>query len=60
MVWSPQGSAAFLNMGDVKAIVVLLTVAIAGNPELMSMPDQLPPEAHRIALSLMLFYFGSR
>ena len=46
--------------GDIKAIVVLLAVGIAGIPELMSMPELLPPEAHRIALSLMLFYFGSR
>lgn len=46
--------------GDIKAIVVLLAVGIAGVPELISMPDLMPPEAHRIALSLMLFYFGSR
>ena len=46
--------------GDIKAVVVLLAVGIAGIPELLSMPDLLPPEAHRIALSLMLFYFGSR
>ncbi len=46
--------------GDIKAIIVLLAVAIAGLPELLTMPEFLPPEAHRIALSLMLFYFGSR
>lgn len=46
--------------GDIKAIIVLLAVGIAGVPVLLSIPDFLPPEAHRIALSLMLFYFGSR
>ena len=46
--------------GDIKAVVVLLAVGIAGIPELLSMSEVLPPEAHRIALSLMLFYFGSR
>lgn len=46
--------------GDLKAIVVLLAVAIAGVPELLAMPEALPPLAHKIALGLMLFYFGSR
>ena len=46
--------------GDIKAIIVLLAVAIAGLPELLGMPEILPMEAHRVALSLMLFYFGSR
>ena len=46
--------------GDLKAMLVLLAVAVAGIPELVSMPDLLPPVAHRIALALMLFYFGSR
>lgn len=46
--------------GDAKAIIVLLAVALVGIPELLSMPDVLPPMAHRIALGLMLFYFGSR
>jgi cytochrome bd-type quinol oxidase subunit 1 len=46
--------------GDLKAIVVLLAVAIAGVPELLAMPEALPPLAHKIALALMLFYFGSR
>ena len=46
--------------GDLKAMLVLLAVAVAGVPELVSMPDLLPPVAHRIALALMLFYFGSR
>ena len=46
--------------GDLKAMLVLLAVAVAGIPEMVSMPDLLPPVAHRIALALMLFYFGSR
>lgn len=46
--------------GDFKAIVVLLAVAVAGLPELFDMPDFLPAVAHRVALGLMLFYFGSR
>ncbi len=46
--------------GDLKAMLVLLAVAVAGIPELVSMPDLLPAAAHRIALALMLFYFGSR
>ena len=46
--------------GDFKAIVVLLAVGIAGVPELFEMPDFLPDMAHRVALGMMLFYFGSR
>jgi hypothetical protein len=46
--------------GDFKAIVVLLAVGIAGVPELLEMPDFLPDMAHRVALGMMLFYFGSR
>ena len=46
--------------GDFKAIVVLLAMAVAGVPELLSMPDLLPPMTHKISLGLMLFYFGSR
>jgi hypothetical protein len=46
--------------GDLKAIVVLVAVAVAGVPELISMPELLPPMTHNIALALMLFYFGSR
>jgi len=46
--------------GDIKAIIVLLAVALAGLPELLAMPEVLPPAAHRICLALMLFYFGSR
>jgi hypothetical protein len=46
--------------GDLKAIVVLLAMAIAGIPELMGMSDMMPPIVHKVALGLMLFYFGSR
>ncbi len=57
---SRTGRRPSSGWGDLKAIIVLLAVAIAGIPELMSMPDLLPDMAHRIALGLMLFYFGSR
>ncbi len=46
--------------GDAKALIVLSAVALAGLPELFGMPEILPAEAHRVALALMLFYFGSR
>lgn len=46
--------------GDIKALIVLLAVGAAGLPELLSVPDFLPPDMHRVALGLMLFYFGSR
>lgn len=46
--------------GDIKAIIVLVAMAIVGVPELLSMPDLLPVMAHKIALVMMLFYFGSR
>ena len=47
-------------LGDFKAIIVLLAVGIAGIPELLDMPELLPAMAHRVALGMMLFYFGSR
>jgi hypothetical protein len=46
--------------GDLRAIVVLLTVLTAVVPELLGTADALPQEVHRVALGLMLFYFGSR
>jgi hypothetical protein len=45
--------------GDFKAIVVLTAVIAVGIFEL-SGANVLPPYAHRIALCMMLFYFGSR
>ena len=46
--------------GDVKAIVVLGAVILVGIPELLDAEASLPPEAHKVALGLLLFYFGSR
>lgn len=46
--------------GDLKAVLVLLAVLAAGVPELLQMPEMLPPITHKIALGLVLFYFGSR
>ncbi len=57
---SRTGRRASAGWGDFKAIIVLLAMAVAGVPELMSMPDLLPPMIHKISLALMLFYFGSR
>lgn len=57
---SRTGRRASAGWGDLKAIVVLLAMAVAGIPELISMPDLLPSMTHKIALGLMLFYFGSR
>ena len=57
---SRTGRRASAGWGDFKAIIALLAMAVAGVPELMSMPDLLPPMTHKISLALMLFYFGSR
>ena len=54
------GRRASSGWGDIKAIIALLAMAVAGVPELLSMPDLLPPMIHKISLALMLFYFGSR
>jgi len=54
------GRRASAGWGDLKAIIALTAMAVAGVPELLSMPDLLPPMAHKISLALMLFYFGSR
>jgi len=45
--------------GDLKALTVLIAVASVAVFELSGM-DILPQYAHRIALCMMLFYFGSR
>lgn len=46
--------------GDLRAIVVLSAVILVGIPELLDAEASLPPEAHKVALGLLLFYFGSR
>lgn len=43
--------------GDIKAVVAIVVVGV---PELLDAEASLPPEAHKVALGLMLFYFGSR
>jgi hypothetical protein len=45
--------------GDIKAIVVLGALLAVAVPEFVA-GVELPPVAHRIALGLTLFYFGSR
>lgn len=46
--------------GDARAVVVLVALAVIAVPQLLDQPDLLPPDAHRVALALVLFYFGSR
>jgi hypothetical protein len=46
--------------GDAKAALVLGVLLIAAVPELLEQGDLLHPEVHKVALGLMLFYFGSR
>jgi hypothetical protein len=46
--------------GDAKAVIVLLAIALVAFAEFLNFADQLPPEAHKVALGLVLFYFGSR
>ena len=46
--------------GDLKALVVLGAVLIVAVPEFLDQKNVFPPEFYRIALGMMLFYFGSR
>jgi hypothetical protein len=46
--------------GDIKALVVLIVLAVAAVPEFLPDPLHLPREFHQVALGLMLFYYGSR
>lgn len=45
--------------GDLRALIVLATVVVAGLPELLG-TDPWPLDFQRVALALLLFYFGSR
>ncbi len=45
--------------GDLKALIVLGVVVTAGLPELLD-TQPWPPEFQKVALALLLFYFGSR
>ena len=46
--------------GDLKALVILGTVGTAVFFKVVHGLDPLPPEYDRVALSMMLYYFGSR
>ncbi len=46
--------------GDIKAMTVLIVLALAAIPEFLDLPFGLPPIFHQIALGMMLFYYGSR
>ena len=46
--------------GDASAALVLLALAVAAAPEFINEPGLLPPEIHKAALGLVLFYFGMR
>ena len=46
--------------GDLKALAVLLVVSLAAAAELLPDRGPIPVEFDRIALAMMLFYFGSR
>lgn len=48
------------TLGDLKALVVLIAMLIVAVPEFLGAHNALDPMVHRIALALMLFYFGSR
>lgn len=52
---TPQGA-----WGDLKALIVLISVLAVAIPEFLGNPLVLPPSFHRVALAMMLFYFGSR
>lgn len=45
---------------DAKAVVVLVTLAVAAVPEFLGQAQLIPIEVHKVALGLVLFYFGSR
>ncbi|WP_010585656.1 hypothetical protein [Schlesneria paludicola] len=48
------------TFGDLKALVVLAAMLCVAIPEFLGSPDVLHPVFHRVALGMMLFYFGSR
>lgn len=48
------------TVGDLKALVVLIAMLCVAVPEFLGTPDVLHPLFHRVALGMMLFYFGSR
>lgn len=46
--------------GDLKALAVLIVMLMVAIPEFLGSPEVLHPVFHRVALAMMLFYFGSR
>lgn len=48
------------TFGDIKAVVALVALLAVAIPEFLGSPQILDPIFHRIALAIMLFYFGSR
>lgn len=46
--------------GDAKALIVLGTVGVVALCEFTGMRDALHPTVHKVAMGLLLFYFGSR
>ena len=48
------------TLGDIKAVLTLLAMLVVAVPEFMNTPQILPIQFHRVALVMMLFYFGSR
>ena len=48
------------TMSDIKALVVLGAMLVVAIPEFLGSPKVFDPMVHRVALGMMLFYFGSR
>lgn len=48
------------HWGDLRALLVLLVLLVDAGFEIYGVANLLPAEYHRVAMGLMLFYFGSR
>lgn len=48
------------TFGDIKALLTLIAMLAVAVPEFMNTPQILPIQFYRVALVMMLFYFGSR
>lgn len=46
--------------GDAKALIVLAAVSVVAICEFTGMRDMLHPAVHKVAMGMLLFYFGSR
>lgn len=68
LVW--RGFSGWLNrkrtkpasgyLGDLRALLVLLILAVDAGFEVYGHSELLPREFHQVAMGLLLFYFGSR